>query len=110
MAGSSANAFIHNPESTNGQGKWEPNWTAIIADGKDNYIGSTKPDAQDMSGFAINIGSGQICQNIRFDGSTDWGKEVCAKQRNAFNFGGTVDNDRFLEAVWFTVMDVPPAS
>jgi hypothetical protein len=42
-AGSAANAFIHDPASTNGYGKYQPSgWTAIIADGKDNYIGSVE--------------------------------------------------------------------
>ncbi|MGW0857994.1 hydrolase, partial [Streptomyces sp. NPDC002690] len=108
VGGSSANAFLHDPASTNGQGKWQPSqWTAIVPDGKDNYIGSTEPEAEVMSGFAINVGSGQICQNIRFSGS-EWDKApTCRGPRNAYNFGGTVDNNRSLEAVLFTV---PPAA
>ncbi|MFD6421079.1 hydrolase [Streptomyces sp. NPDC060198] len=108
VGGSSANAFLHDPASTNGQGAWQPSqWTAIVADGKDNYIGGTDPEAEVMSGFAINVGSGQICQNIRFTGS-EWDKApTCQGPRNAYNFGGTVDNGHALEAVLFTV---PPAA
>ncbi|MEU0430605.1 hypothetical protein ABZ153_02915 [Streptomyces sp. NPDC006290] len=100
--GSAANAFIHDPKSSNGQGKWEPQWTAVIADGRNNYIGSTKKSAPAMSGFAINIGSGRICQTAKVHGF-DWGGQDCADARPGFVFGGALENDRWLEAVKFTV-------
>jgi len=100
--GSAANAFIHNPDSTDGNGHWEPQWTAIIADNKDNYIGSSKEDAPYMTGFAINIGSGQVCETARNKGY-DWGGQGCADPRPKYIFGGTLANDRWLVAVKFTV-------
>ncbi|MGW1464691.1 COG1470 family protein [Streptomyces sp. NPDC002308] len=103
VGGSSANALPHDPDSTDGQAHWQTPWTRIVADGDDNYIGSTDDDAEVMPGFAINVGSGQICHNIRFTGG-EWTKTpTCTGPRNAFNFGGTTDNSRALEAVSFTV-------
>ncbi|MFJ9897541.1 hypothetical protein ACIQPR_29850 [Streptomyces sp. NPDC091280] len=96
--GSAANAFVHDPASTNGQGKWEPQWTAIIGDGKNNYIGSTKSGAPYMTGFAINIGSGQICRSAKVHGF-DWGSSDCTQARPGFIFGGALENTRWLEAV-----------
>ncbi|MEU1088613.1 hydrolase, partial [Streptomyces sp. NPDC005892] len=105
--GSSGNALVHDPESTNGLGKWLKKWTPVVEDGKDNYIGSAEKDAPLMAGYAINVGSGQICQYIRFTGS-EWAKtNTCTGPRPAYNFGGTTDNNRALEAVQFTV---PPAA
>ncbi|WP_406120933.1 hydrolase [Streptomyces sp. NBC_00989] len=100
--GSAANAFIHNPASTDGNGMWEPQWTAIIPDNKDNYVGSSKADAPYMTGFAINIGSGQVCESARNTG-WDWGGQGCADARPKYIFGGTLDNSRWLVAVKFTV-------
>lgn len=100
--GSAANAFVNNPQSANGQGEWEPQWTAIIADDEDNYIGSTKRDARYMLGFAVNIGSGQICQTVQVHNS-GWGQQSCANARPDYVFGGTLDNSLWLEAVKFTV-------
>jgi hypothetical protein len=100
--GSAANAFVHDPGSSNGQGKWEPQWTAVIADGRNNYIGSTKKNAPVMSGFAINIGSGRICQTAKVHGF-DWGGQGCADARPGYIFGGALENARWLEAVKFTV-------
>ncbi|MFD8736689.1 hypothetical protein ACFV06_17485 [Streptomyces sp. NPDC059618] len=100
--GSAANAFVHKPGSTDGRGTWEPNWTAVIADGRNNYIGSTKKGAPVMSGFAINIGSGRICQSAKVHGF-DWGAQGCADARPGYIFGGALENDRWLEAVKFTV-------
>ncbi|MFF4537705.1 hypothetical protein [Streptomyces aureus] len=100
--GSAANAFVHNPDSTDGRGTWEPAWTAVIADGGNNYIGSTKKSAPVMSGFAINIGSGRVCQTAKVHGF-DWGAQGCADARPGYVFGGALENDRWLEAVRFTV-------
>ncbi|MGW3913238.1 hypothetical protein ACWEBX_17225 [Streptomyces sp. NPDC005070] len=100
--GSAANAFVHDPDSSDGRGKWEPHWTAVIADGRNNYIGSTKKSAPVMSGFAINIGSGRICQTAKVHGF-DWGTQGCADARPGYVFGGALENDRWLEAVKFTL-------
>ncbi|MEU9136168.1 hypothetical protein AB0D33_09405 [Streptomyces sp. NPDC048404] len=100
--GSAANAFVQDPGSSDGRGKWEPRWTAVIADGRNNYIGSTKSGAPAMSGFAINIGSGRICRTTKVHGF-DWGAQECADARPGFVFGGALENDRWLEAVKFTV-------
>ncbi|MER5339361.1 hypothetical protein ABT030_03270 [Streptomyces mirabilis] len=102
VGGSAANAFVHDPDSTNGQGRWEPHWTAVIADGRNNYIGSTKPSAPNMSGFAIKIGSGRICQTAKASGY-DWGRRGCADPGTDFVFGGALKNTHYLEAVKFTV-------
>ena len=104
VAGSAANAFVHDPASTNGQPKWQPTgWTAVIADGKDNYIGSSAKDAPNMSGFGINVGSGRICQIDHINAAADWGAQSCDGPRGAYNFGGTLINSRWLSAVKFTV-------
>ncbi|MGW3104228.1 hypothetical protein [Streptomyces sp. NPDC001100] len=96
--GSAANAFVHDAASTSGQGKWEPQWTAVIGDGKNNYIGSTKSSAPYMTGFAINIGTGQVCRTAKVHGY-DWGSSDCVQPRPGYIFGGTLDNTRWLEAV-----------
>ncbi|MFI6621715.1 hydrolase [Streptomyces sp. NPDC050528] len=102
-AGSAANAFIHDPASTNGYGKYQPSgWTAIIADGKDNYIGSAKPGAAYVTGFANNIGSGQLCWIVRNSG-WDWSPQNCTKPRPEYGFSGTLDNNHWLVAIRLTV-------
>ncbi|MFF4354364.1 hypothetical protein [Streptomyces sp. NPDC001530] len=100
--GSAANAFVHDAKSTSGQGRWEPQWTAIVGNGKNNYIGSTSKSAPYMTGFAINIGSGQVCEIAKVHGYA-WGGQGCADARPDFVFGGTLENTRWLEAVKFTV-------
>ncbi|MFD9326756.1 hypothetical protein [Streptomyces sp. NPDC060065] len=100
--GSAANAFVHDPKSTSGQGKWKPDWTDVMADGKNNYVGSTAKNAPYMTGFAINIGSGQICQTAKVHGY-NWGGQGCTDPRPDLTFGGTLENTRYLEAVKLTV-------
>ncbi|MFG2452368.1 hypothetical protein ACGFSG_23585 [Streptomyces sp. NPDC048512] len=100
--GSSANAFVHNSASKDGRGKWMPQWTPVRADGTNNYIGSTKKGAPNMSGFAINVGIGRVCQLAKVH-SFDWGGQGCADARPGYIFGGALENDRYLEAVKFTV-------
>ncbi|MET8830010.1 hypothetical protein ABZX40_30955 [Streptomyces sp. NPDC004610] len=100
VSGSAASAFMHNPESTNGEGKWAPSWTAVTGDGKDFYIGKTSGPY--MTGFAVNVGSGRICPSAKVRGY-EWGSQGCADPRPGFIFGGTLENTRFLEAVKFTV-------
>ncbi|MFF2212977.1 hypothetical protein [Streptomyces antibioticus] len=101
--GTAANAFVHNPRSTDGAGIWQPKWTPNTADGKNIYIGSAKRNAPSMLGFAINIGSGgRICQAAHVQ-DTGWSETGCADPRPAFVTGGSFSNDRWLEAVKFTV-------
>ena len=98
VGGSAANAFVHDPGSTSGQGKWEPYWTDKIGDGKNNYIGSAKSGAPYMAGFAINVGTGRICRTAKVR-SSDWGAAACTDPSTGYVFGGTLDNTRWLAAV-----------
>ncbi|MER6531807.1 hypothetical protein [Streptomyces sp. NPDC001508] len=100
--GSAANAVLHEANSANGQGSWQPGWTAITDDGKDFYIGNPKKSGPYMTGFAINVGTGQICRAAAVH-NRGWGDHQCANPRPEFLFGGTMDNDPFLEAVKLTV-------
>ncbi|NEA48931.1 hydrolase [Streptomyces sp. SID10815] len=99
--GSAANAFVNDPQSTDGKGHYVK-WTAIVADGEDNYIGRADKDAPSMSGFAINVGTGRICQ-VSSVWSRAWGAQTCGDQRPALVFAGTLDNGVWLEAVKLTV-------
>ncbi|NJP75134.1 hypothetical protein HCJ99_30840, partial [Streptomyces sp. C1-2] len=101
--GVAANAFVHKPGSTDGKGAWKPHWTPNTRDGKDIYIGSTKKNAPSMLGFAINVGSGgQICQSAHLRDAA-WGEWGCVGPRPDYVFGGTLNNDLWLDAVKFTV-------
>ncbi|WP_328582588.1 hypothetical protein [Streptomyces sp. NBC_00370] len=101
VGGSGANAFVHNPKSTDGNGQWKTPWSPVT-EGKDLYIGSSKRGAPNMSGFAINVGSGQVCQVARLH-NAEWGGFGCADPRPNYIFGGTLRNDTYLEAVKFSV-------
>ncbi|MFE7069723.1 hydrolase [Streptomyces sp. NPDC057620] len=103
--GTASAAFVNDPETTNGQGHYIAPWSGA-ADGIDNYIGSTKKDAPDLLGFTINVdnGGGAVCQNAHVhDGG--WLGLGCDKpgEGEGFIFGGSLDNNRWLEAVKFTV-------
>ncbi|MFJ5261815.1 hypothetical protein ACIQAC_15280 [Streptomyces sp. NPDC088387] len=98
--GSAANAVLYNSGSTNGEGRWQPSWSAITGDGKNIYIGKTS--AKYMTGFAINVGSGRVCPSAKVSGF-DWGSQGCADPRPNFVFGGAMENERRLEAVKITV-------
>ncbi|WP_280879334.1 hypothetical protein [Streptomyces pseudovenezuelae] len=100
--GSAANAFVHDPASTNGEGKWKPEWTDLVADGGSNYIGSAKKSAPNLLAFAINIGSGRICQSGKVHGS-GWSARSCAGARPDLLTVGTFTNNSYLEAVKLTV-------
>ncbi|MFG3088828.1 hypothetical protein ACGGAI_14545 [Streptomyces antibioticus] len=101
--GTAANAFVHNPRSTDGAGIWQPKWTPNTADGKNIYIGSAKRNAPNMLAFAINVGSGgRICQATHVH-DVGWSETGCADPRPDFVTGGSFSNDRWLEAVKFTV-------
>jgi hypothetical protein len=98
--GASANAALYNSSSTDGQGRWNPHWTAVTGDNKDFYIGDTS--AKYITGFAINIGGGHVCRTAKVHGYS-WGTRGCADPRPDYIFGGSMENTRFLEAVEFTV-------
>ncbi|MGW1321921.1 hypothetical protein ACWD64_05295 [Streptomyces antibioticus] len=101
--GTAANAFVHNPRSTDGLGVWKPKWTPNTDDGKNIYIGSAKRSAPNMLAFAINVGSGgRICQATHVH-DIGWSETGCADPRPDFATGGSFSNDRWLEAVKFTV-------
>ncbi|MFB8024175.1 hydrogenase expression protein HypA [Streptomyces sp. NPDC056465] len=102
VGGSSANALLHDQGSTNGSATWAPSWTATVADGKDNYIGSAKRGAAFLTGFAMNIGNGSVCHTARLDGG-GWGPQYCKNSRPEYMFVGTTDNTKWFEAVKLTV-------
>ncbi|MGF1342278.1 hydrogenase expression protein HypA [Streptomyces flavovirens] len=102
VGGSSANALLNDPSSTSGNAKWAPNWTAVAADGKDNYIGSSKKDAPFMTGFAMNIGKGSVCHTAKMRGG-GWGSQFCKNARPEYMFVGTTANENWFEAVKLTV-------
>ncbi|MFJ1899110.1 hydrogenase expression protein HypA [Streptomyces sp. NPDC088115] len=102
VEGSSANALLHDPGSTSGNSKWAPNWTAVIADGKNNYIGSSKKGAPFLTGFAMNIGDGSVCHTAKMGGG-GWGPQICKNKRPEYMFVGTTANDHWFEAVRLTV-------
>lgn len=102
VEGSSANALLHDPGSTSGNSKWAPNWTAVVADGKNNYIGSSKKGAPFLTGFAMNIGNGSVCHTAKMGGG-GWGPQVCKNKRPEYMFVGTTANDHWFEAVRLTV-------
>ncbi|MET9762130.1 hydrolase [Streptomyces sp. NPDC006372] len=102
VQGSAGTAMVHDPQSSNGQGKWPPSWTAIVADGKDNYIGGTKRDSPHLLNFVYNVGSGQACNEAKVR-DRDWSRQVCNKARPDLNTAGTFDNSLWLEAIKLTV-------
>ncbi|MFG3289324.1 hydrolase [Streptomyces sp. NPDC048179] len=99
--GSAGNSFVYNSQSTDGKGKWQI-WTKVVADGKDNYIGSTKPADPYLLDFAINVGNGQIC-GFSHVHNFGWGNQVCSDARPALLTLGTPDNTLWLEAFKLTV-------
>ncbi|MFD8798519.1 hydrogenase expression protein HypA [Streptomyces atroolivaceus] len=102
VGGSSANALLHDQGSTSGNAKWAPSWTALVADGKNNYIGSSKQGAPYMTGFAMNVGKGSVCHSARLRGG-GWGPQYCKNSRPEYMFVGTTDNKSWFEAVKLTV-------
>ncbi|MEU0134773.1 hydrogenase expression protein HypA [Streptomyces sp. NPDC006296] len=102
VGGSSANALLHDPGASNGNATWAPSWTAVVADGKDNYIGSAKNGAPFLTGFAMNVGKGGVCHTAKM-GDGGWGPQYCKNSRPEYMFVGTTDNNRWFEAVKLTV-------
>ncbi|MDX3620135.1 hydrolase, partial [Streptomyces europaeiscabiei] len=103
--GTASAAFVHNPDSTNGQGHYPKPWSNA-PDGLDNYFGSSKAGAPDMLGFTINVDNGGrgVCQSVH-QKDRGWQNLACDKPGEGENyiFGGTLDNGIWLEAVKFTV-------
>ncbi|WP_405955552.1 hydrolase [Streptomyces phaeochromogenes] len=99
-------AFVHFPESTDGKGHYNGKPWSFAPDGIDNYFGSTKQDAPNMLGFTINVddGGGSVCQTVHIR-NQGWLGMGCDKpgEGEGFVFGGTLNNDLWLEAVKFTV-------
>lgn len=97
-----ANAMVHTSHSTDGHGVAEPQWTSIIPDGEDLYVGSTKSDAPYMLGFILAVESGRTCQTSHVHGE-GWHNQQCLQADPDFNFGGTSDNSHWLDAFKLTV-------
>ncbi len=102
VEGSSANALLHEGGSSSGQAKWAPSWTAVVGDGKNNYIGSSKPGAPFLTGFAMNVGKGNVCHTAKMQNG-GWGQQFCKNGRPEYMFVGTTDNNNWFEAVKLTV-------
>lgn len=95
--GTAANAFVHDEE-------WKTPWNGV-ADGIDNYIGGTAKDYPYMLAFVLNVGDGTVCGNAHVR-NYGWGGLDCDQPGEAdgrYIFGGTLDNNSWLEAVRFTV-------
>ncbi|MFI6034204.1 hydrolase [Streptomyces sp. NPDC051315] len=103
--GTSSAAFVHDPASTNGEGHFPEPWSGV-ADGIDNYVGSTEEDAPDMLGFTINVGGGDgtVCQSAHVHNDA-WLGLVCDDPGTGYDFTyvGTHDNNSWIEAVKLTV-------
>ena len=104
--GTGSAAFVHFPGSTNGKGHYNGKPWSFAPDGIDNYFGDSEKDSPNLLGFTINVdnGGGPVCQttHVRNEGWHDMG---CDKpgEGEGFIFGGTLNNDLWLEAVKFTV-------
>ncbi|MEV8067561.1 hydrolase [Streptomyces sp. NPDC085995] len=103
--GTTSGAFVYNPASTDGTGKYFDPWSTV-ADGVDNYAGSTEKGAPHMLGFSINVdnGAGAVCQTSYVHNGT-WLDMVCDNpgQGLTFTYVGTHDNNLWIEAVRLTV-------
>ncbi|MFS8200432.1 hydrolase [Streptomyces sp. CWNU-52B] len=101
VKGTGSDAFVHFPDSTNGQGHYIDPWT-FAPDGVDNYFGGTKKDAPNLLGFTLNVdnGEGAVCAtpHVRNAG---WLDMTCDKSGEGlgYTFTGTVNNDSWLEAI-----------
>ncbi|WP_434587665.1 hypothetical protein [Streptomyces sp. A5-4] len=94
--GTSATAYYH------GAG-WKNPWKTV-ANGTDLYLGSASDSAVSLSGFAISVREGNICQNTHVSESGWLGLGCDTPQTsNNYIFGGAVEKKRTLEAVRFTV-------
>lgn len=102
--GTAATAFVYDPLSSNGLGHYSAPWKGA-ADGIDLYIGSTKSDAPNLLGFAMNVGnsSSVVCQTVHVHNSGWLGMACDEPGGDNFIFGGTLSNASWLEAVKFTV-------
>ncbi|MFJ9341924.1 hypothetical protein ACIRP0_21870 [Streptomyces sp. NPDC101733] len=96
--GTAANAFVHNEH-------WKTPWSSA-ANGVDLYVGGTAASYPYMLGFIINVGDGAVCQNahVRDQGWLGLGcDKPLGQAAGNYIFGGTLDDNRWLEAVRFTV-------
>ncbi|MFH8884425.1 hypothetical protein [Streptomyces californicus] len=102
VEGSSANALLHDAGAKSGNAKWAPSWTPVIANGENVYIGSSKAGAPFMTGFAMNVGKGNVCHTAKMRNG-GWGPQYCKSSRPEYMFVGTTDNGNWFEAVKLTV-------
>ncbi|MEN8654032.1 hypothetical protein ABCR94_26365 [Streptomyces sp. 21So2-11] len=94
--GTSATAYFH-------EVGWKNPWKSVT-NGADLYIGTAKNSAVSLSGFAISVREGNICQNTHVSESGWLGLGCDTPQTsNNYIFGGAVEKKRTLEAVRFTV-------
>ncbi|MFB9510158.1 hydrolase [Streptomyces aurantiacus] len=100
--GTASAAFVHFPQSTNGNGHYNGKPWSHAADGIDNYFGSSKKDAPSLLGFTINVddGGGAVCESVHLR-NAGWQDMVCDKpgEGENFTFAGTLNNDVWIEAV-----------
>ncbi|WP_107464686.1 hydrolase [Streptomyces sp. MA5143a] len=105
VGGTASAAFVHNPQSTDGQGHYVEPWSGA-PDGSDNYVGDSKEDAPALLGFTLNVddGGGTVCQAVH-QRNEGWAGMACDKpdEGDRWTFGGTLRNDIWVEAVRFTV-------
>lgn len=96
VEGIQANAYVHNPLSTDGRPKWL-GWSAIHS-GDDLYIGAKPDNAPFLAGLMINVGKGQVCHLAHFP-NNKWGEHICSEARPKSLFIGTVKNETWIDAI-----------
>lgn len=79
---------------------WPTKWEGVSA-GTDLTIGSPRDSAPNLSGFAISVNDGIVCQNAQVSVS-GWLGLKC-DEPGGYIFGGDVNQKHWLEAVRFTV-------
>ncbi|MER7051379.1 hydrolase [Streptomyces sp. NPDC000351] len=103
--GTSSGAFIPDPASTEGEGRFRDPWSNV-ADGVDNYVGSTEKNVPHMMGFVLSVdgGRGNVCHTSYVHNDT-WINLACDKPGDELNFTyvGTHDNKLWIEAITLTV-------
>ncbi|GAA4792717.1 hypothetical protein GCM10023220_18240 [Streptomyces ziwulingensis] len=79
---------------------WPTKW-AGVPNGVDLTIGSARQDAPNMAGFGVSVNEGIVCQNTQVRDS-GWLGMGC-DEPGGYIFGGSLNEDHWLEAVRFTV-------
>ncbi|MEU6682288.1 hypothetical protein [Streptomyces sp. NPDC046832] len=101
VGGSAANAFRHRAKPVEGRGEWRPSWRAVTGDGRNFIIGSAKRYAA-HAGLRHERRHRRDLQH-RPPAATTGADGDAASPAPDFTFGGTLDNDIWLEAVMLTV-------